>query len=71
METKQPVRSEYAIGIDISSKDFAVSISTEPGIALYGPNEFANNLEGFNKLNNWIKQHKIKPQDAVVCMEAT
>lgn len=62
---------QYAIGIDISSEDFAVSISTEPGIALYGPNEFANSLEGFNQLNDWLTDLKIKPKDAVVCMEAT
>lgn len=62
---------QYAIGIDISSEDFAVSISTEPGIALYGPKMFTNNIEGFNKLNAWLKQLKIKPKDAVICMEAT
>lgn len=62
---------QFAIGIDISSKDFAVSISTEPSIALYGSKMFANNLNGFNKLNDWLKQLKIKPKDAVICMEAT
>lgn len=64
-------KRQYVIGIDISSKDFAVSISTEPGIALYGPKEFANNLEGFNKLKAWLKQLKVSPKDAIIVMEAT
>ncbi len=62
---------QYAIGIDISSADFTVSISIEPGIVLYGSKMFDNNIEGFNKLNDWIKQLKIKPKDAVICVEAT
>lgn len=62
---------QYAIGIDISSEDFAVSISTEPGIVLYGSKIFDNTTAGFKELNDWVKQFKIKPKDAVVCMEAT
>lgn len=62
---------QYAIGIDISSKDFAVCVSTEPGIALHGSKMFANNIEGFNKLHAWFMALKIKPKDAAICMEAT
>lgn len=46
---------QYAIGIDLSSEDFAVSISTDPGIALYGPKMFDNTTEGFKELNAWIQ----------------
>lgn len=49
---------QYAIGIDLSSEDFAVSISTDPGIALYGPKMFDNTTEGFKELNAWINQTK-------------
>ena len=62
---------QYATGIDLSSEDFTVSVSTEPGIALHGPKLFTNNIEGFNKLNAWLTDLKIKPKDAVICMEAT
>lgn len=62
---------QYAIGIDLSSEDFAVSVSTDLGIALHGPKMFTNNIEGFNKLNAWLTDLKIKPKDAVICMEAT
>ena len=62
---------QYAIGIDLSSEDFAVSVSTEPGIAFHGSKVFANNLNGFNKLNAWLTDLKIKPQNIVICMEAT
>ena len=62
---------QYATGIDLSSEDFTVSVSTEPGIALHGSKLFTNNIEGFNKLNAWLTDLKIKPKDAVICMEAT
>ena len=62
---------QYAIGIDISAEDFTVSVSTDPGIVLYGSKMFDNNLNGFNKLNDWLKQLGIKSKDSVFCMEAT
>ena len=64
-------RPPFSTGIDIASKDFVVSISTAPGIALHGPREFENNLKGFKELHAWFKQNKIKPEDMIICMEYT
>ncbi len=61
----------YSTGIDIASKDFAVSISTTPGHALYGPKTFDNNKQGYEELITWFEDLGIKQKDMIICMEAT
>lgn len=65
---KQP---QLSTGIDIAADTFVVSIISKPGAALHGPNEFENNLDGFDELVAWFKQNNIKPKDIIICMEAT
>lgn len=61
----------YSTGIDIASIDFAVSISSAPGVVIYGPKTFDNNRQGFDELNAWFKQLNLQPEDMIICMEAT
>ncbi|MBT3355306.1 MAG: transposase [Candidatus Marinimicrobia bacterium] len=65
---KQP---QYYVGIDISSENFTVSISSQPGISLDGSKDYDNNIEGFGQLMTWFKTLKLKPCDMILCMEAT
>ena len=68
VKMKQPL---FSTGIDIASDDFVVSLSDTPGIALFGPQQFDNNPQGFKELAAWFKRNKIKPKDMIICMEAT
>ena len=42
------------LGIDISKKDFYVSLLTESRATK--PKKFTNNTQGFESLHNWPKQ---------------
>ncbi|NQT97485.1 MAG: IS110 family transposase [Candidatus Marinimicrobia bacterium] len=64
-------QSKLSTGIDIAADTFVVSIISEPGTALHGPQEFENNLEGYTELVAWFKQNNIKPKDMIICMEST
>jgi transposase len=55
------------LGIDISKKDFYVSLLKE-GRATK-PKKFSNNNQGFESLQNWLKQQNVVELHA--CMEAT
>jgi len=54
-------------GIDISKKDFYVSLLTESRVTK--PKKFTNNTQGFESLHNWLKQQSVVELHA--CMEAT
>jgi transposase len=55
------------LGIDISKKDFYVSLLTETSATK--PKKFTNNTQGFESLQNWLKQQNVVELHA--CMEAT
>lgn len=55
------------LGIDISKRDFHVSLLRESGGTK--PKKFTNNIQGFESLNNWLKQQSVVEFHA--CMEAT
>ena len=57
---------EGTLGIDISKKELAVALIIGNKIS---KNKFANNQQGFAKLNQWLSIKAIK--DLKVCMEAT
>ena len=65
---KQP---QYAVGIDVSSRYFTVSVSRKPGISLFGAKDFNNTPEGFDHLIEWFKACKLKRTELLICMEAT
>jgi len=54
-------------GIDISKKDFYVSLLTESRVTK--PKKFTNNTQGFESLHKWLKQQSVVELHA--CMEAT
>lgn len=62
---------KFFIGIDISSIDFTVSVGTEPWKILLKPADFENNNDGFDKFFDWLRKHEIRPENSVLCMEAT
>jgi len=55
------------LGIDISKKDFHVSLLKENRATK--PKKFTNNTQGFESLHNWLKQQNVVELHA--CMEAT
>jgi len=55
------------LGIDISKKDFHVALLKEDRAAK--TKKFTNNLQGFESLHQWLKQHNASSLHA--CMEAT
>jgi transposase len=56
-----------SLGIDISKKDFHVVLLT--GETRTKPRKFTNDLQGFESLQQWLKQKGIEQMHA--CMEAT
>jgi transposase len=59
--------TQTVLGIDISKKDFYVSLLTESRATK--PKKFTNNTQGFESLYNWLKQQSVVELHA--CMEAT
>ena len=45
------------LGIDISKRDFHVSLLTETRATK--PKKFTNNTQGFESLHNWLKQQNV------------
>jgi len=55
------------LGIDISKKDFHVALLKENRATK--TKKFTNNIQGFESLHQWLKQHSVSSLHA--CMEAT
>lgn len=62
----------YFIGLDLDeAKRFAACIVTASWKPLAGPSIFADSLEGYHALLNWLDRYHCVPAQTVVCMEAT
>lgn len=63
----------FFIGVDISAYDFHCSIFKNLSNSLEHINtsSFDNNEEGFDNFFTWFKTLKAKPNNSVICMEAT
>ena len=59
--------TQTVLGIDISKKDFHVSLLKESRATK--PRKFTNNIQGFENLHNWLQQQTVVELHA--CMEAT
>jgi len=57
-------------GIDVSKAKLDISL-TEDGKRIISNATFDNNLQGFKKLNNWIKKYSINFNKIHFCMEST
>ncbi len=65
---------KYAIGIDVSMKDFACCLSVinnQQEVKVKASHKFTNNIAGFQSLLVWIKRHVKEELPVVFVMEAT
>lgn len=65
---------KYAIGIDVSMKDFACCltvINEEQDVKVKASHKFANTLSGFKALSEWAVRHQKEELPIVYVMEAT
>lgn len=65
---------KYAIGIDVSMKDFACClsvISSEQDVKVKATHKFTNTAAGFASLLEWVKRHAKEALPVVFVMEAT
>lgn len=60
----------HFVGIDVGSKTLACSIFIDPKKPIITQDPFDNDLNGFDQLLKWFKQHSVTSQNAVVCLEA-
>jgi transposase len=59
------------VGIDPALDSCAASIFHHPDQPGSITAAFANDLDGFTGLLTWLSAHQVKPDDALVCVEAT
>jgi transposase len=60
----------FFLGVDIAAATFTCSaLHRDRGII--GTREFANALDGFQSLAQWLGEQEMTPANAVVCLEAT
>lgn len=64
-------KNTFFIGLDIAATNFVASIYQSPGKPIITKETIENNLDGFNMLISWFKEHNINQVNSVVCMEAT
>jgi transposase len=61
----------FFVGADIAAATFACSaFSAERGI-IATQDQLQNTLEGFQTLAQWLSDHEMTPETAVICIEAT
>lgn len=61
----------FFVGVDIASASFMACIGTAPWKVMVKPVKFDNNEDGFVSFLGWLKEYNLKPEQTVVCMEAT
>ena len=61
------------VGIDVASMSFtsAVGCMGEKWQIVVRPAQFANEYDSFAKYLHWLQEHEVKPDNSVICMEAT
>jgi transposase len=59
------------VGVDMASVSFMACIGTLPWKIAVKPVKFENDEEGFVSFLGWLKEHNLKAENTVVCMEAT
>jgi len=67
-------RPEYYVGIDVASTSFYATVGKtikDEWCLLEKPRKFENEYDSLPQFLDWMQQHKIKPQNAIICMEAT
>jgi len=66
-------KPQYYVGIDIASATFTSAIGSigAQWQIIVKPVQFANEYDSFSKYLKWLQDHGIKPENSVICMEAT
>lgn len=59
------------VGVDIASVSFMACAGTTPWKLVVKPENFDNHEAGYIFFLDWMKERKLKPENTVVCMEAT
>lgn len=65
---------KYAVGIDVSKKDFACCLSVinhQQEVKVKASHKFINSLTGFGMLSDWVKRHAKESLPVIFVMEAT
>ncbi|MEM7335825.1 MAG: IS110 family transposase [Chloroflexota bacterium] len=65
------MKPTYYVGIDIASATFVVSVIKSPRSIIAKPKNFDNETAGFEAFESWLTQLGVKPEQAIICMEAT
>lgn len=67
-------RPEYYLGIDIASASFYAAIGQAENNQwhlLGKPRSFQNEYDSLSQFLNWMQKHQLKPENTIICMEAT
>ena len=59
------------VGVDISSASFMACAGTAPWKLVVKPESFMNFEAGYATFLDWLKAHNLRPENTVICMEAT
>jgi transposase len=61
----------FYCGIDVASETIVVSVIRSPERRQAGPATFDNDPEGFAEFVTWLRERESRPENTLVCMEAT
>jgi transposase len=67
-------RPEYFVGIDIASESFTVAagqMQENEWKIVVEPFPFRNGYDGFPQFKEWMQRNQLRPDNVIVCMEAT
>jgi transposase len=66
-------KPRFFVGIDIASATFTSAVGSmgERWQIVVHPATFANEYDSFSKYLSWLQEHGVKPDNCVICMEAT
>jgi transposase len=61
----------FFVGVDMASATFMACVGTAPWKVTVKPTKFDNNEDGYSSFLDWLKANHLKPEQSVICMEAT
>jgi len=62
---------KYYVGVDIAAETFTASVLGTPEDPLLTTEPIANSPDAFPQFVTWLKQHHVRPHNALVCLENT
>ena len=64
-------KTNFFIGVDISSTYFTISILNDPDNILVQGIEFSNDLSGFHRMIDYLQDQSINETNSIICLECT